>query len=249
MTSGLRKLIPSLLLVSFLAVGCSGQGSQFVGKWVNTTNASDTMEITRNGEQFLIITPHQKLGIGAVYKDGFLQVPSTMGALTLTYIKSSDTLVAPGLLGQIEYKRVDHFESPSGQFTVHTPGGTVTTNTTGSYSASDLGTDIYPGAQSAPGGMRMDVPTGSMVSGVFLTSDSKDMVVSFYKGKLGADASVFDTADGAVLTLSKGQQESVVVTVTAKPSENDGKTKIAIMHTRSNVRTRAAPLGATGIRR
>jgi len=142
-----------------------------------------------------------------------------------------------------------HANHSNGQVTMHTPGGSITANPSMTLTAADLGTEIYPGAQSASGGMRMDVPTGSLVSGVFLTSDSKDAVVSFYKGKLGADASVFDTADGAVLTLSKGQQESVVVTVTAKPSENDGKTKIAIMHTRSNVRTRAAPLGATGIRR
>jgi hypothetical protein len=79
----------------------------------------------------------------------------------------------------------------------------------------------------------MDLPTGSIVSGAFLTSDSKDAVVSFYKSKFGSDASVFDGGDSAVITLNKAPQDSVVVTVSSKPSENDGKTKIMIVHTKS----------------
>ena len=82
--------------------------------------------------------------------------------------------------------------------------------------------------------MRMELPTGSMVTGVFVTSDSKDQVVAFYKTKFGSGASTFDTSDGAILTLPKGQQESVMVTITAKPSQNDGKTKVVIVHTKNN---------------
>ena len=78
----------------------------------------------------------------------------------------------------------------------------------------------------------MDLPTGSMVSASFVTSDSKDAVVNFYKGKFGSDASVFDAADSAVISVNKGPQDSVVVTVTSKPSENNGKTKIVILHTK-----------------
>jgi hypothetical protein len=123
---------------------------------------------------------------------------------------------------------------PNGQMTLQTPEGKVDLNTTETYSASDLGTDIYPGAQSVKGGMRMESPTGSMVTGVFVTSDSKDQVVAFYKSKFGSGASTFDTADGAILTLPVGDKESVMVTVSAKQSENDGKTKLVIVHTKNN---------------
>ena len=37
-----------------------------------------------------------------------------------------------------------------------------------------------------------------------------------------------------MITLSKGDQETVLVTITGKPSENEGKTKIVIVHTTNN---------------
>ncbi len=79
----------------------------------------------------------------------------------------------------------------------------------------------------------MTLPTGSMVTAVYVTSDSKDQVLSFYKTRFGSQASVFDSPDGTVLTLNKGQQESVVVTITKGSSEYEGKTQIAIVHTAS----------------
>jgi len=117
------------------------------------------------------------------------------------------------------------------QVTLKTSDGNLNFNTSQTYSAADLGTDIYPGAASAKGGMKMSLPTGSMVTGIFVTSDSKDQVVSYYKGKFGSDASVMDMQDAAILTLKKGERESVMVTVSSKASDNDGKTKIAIVHT------------------
>ncbi len=95
-------------------------------------------------------------------------------------------------------------------------------------------TDIYPGGEPGHRGMTMDLPTGSMVTALYATSDSKDRVLSFYKARMGSAASIIDTEDGAIIALPKGQQESVVATITAKPSESDGKTQIAIVHTTSN---------------
>jgi hypothetical protein len=112
--------------------------------------------------------------------------------------------------------------------------GTLSFNAEQTYSAADLGTDLYPGAQSVKGGMKMTLPTGSMVSGIFVTTDSKDQVVAFYKSRFGSDASIMDMSDAAILTLKKGEKESVMVTVSSKASENDGKTKIAIVHTTNN---------------
>jgi len=127
-----------------------------------------------------------------------------------------------------------HVDGPNGQVTVNTPGGTITANQAQTFTASELGTDIYPGAQSGHGSMKMDLPTGSMMTGVFVTPDSKDQVVAFYKSKFGSGASVYDTANSALLTLNKTQQEAVMVTVTANSSQDGGKTRISIVHTKSN---------------
>ena len=145
-------------------------------------------------------------------------------------------LIGVGVAGYTVYRvsRAIHGNGTTNTMTITTPEGKVNLNTNETYSASDLGTDIYPGAQSIHGGMRMELPTGSMVTGVFVTSDSKDQVVAFYKTRFGSGASTFDTSDGAILTLPKGQQESVMVTITAKPSQNDGKTKVVIVHTKNN---------------
>jgi len=115
--------------------------------------------------------------------------------------------------------------------TVNTPGGTFTANSSEKFDASDLGTDLYPGAEAGKGGARMTLPGGSWVSAVFVTSDSKDQVVSFYKSRLGSEVSVYESADSAVLSAQKSKQESVIVTVTANKSEYNGKTQIAIVHT------------------
>jgi hypothetical protein len=124
-----------------------------------------------------------------------------------------------------------HVTGPNGQYTVSTPGGTITANSGETYTSADLGTEIYPGAVTGKGGMKMTMPTGSNVTAVFLTSDPKDQVVGFYKGKFGSDATVMDFGSSAILTVKKSEQESVTVTVTANPSQNGGKTQISIMHT------------------
>ncbi len=145
-------------------------------------------------------------------------------------------LLGAGVVGYGVW-RVAHavrMSSNGDRVTMSTPGGTVNLNAAQSYSASDLGTDIYPGAQPIKGGMKMSLPTGTMVTSVFLTQDSKDQVVSFYKSRCGGEASVMEAEDAAMLTLKKGEQESVMVTISSKASENDGKTKIAIIHTTTN---------------
>ena len=118
------------------------------------------------------------------------------------------------------------------KMSMNLPGGSFSAGASETFSASDLGTDVYPGAQSGKGSMRMTLPTGSMVSALYVTSDSKDQVIAFYKNKFGgANTTAFDSADGSVITYAKSQQESVVVTVTSNPSEFEGKTQIHIVHT------------------
>ena len=127
-----------------------------------------------------------------------------------------------------------HVSGNGSDVTLHTPGGTISANTSETFTSSDLGTDIYPGATSGKGSMRMSLPTGTMVSAVYLTGDSKDQVLNFYKTRFGSDASVYDSSDGTVLTVNKGQQESVVVTITKGSGDNEGKTEVHIVHTTSS---------------
>jgi hypothetical protein len=99
-----RTAIHSALLLALLLVGCSKPGSEFVGKWVNPANAGDSVQIDRNGTEFLITGP-DATKIGATLKDETLTMASPMSGMTFTYVKSSDTLLAPGVMGQVEYKR------------------------------------------------------------------------------------------------------------------------------------------------
>lgn len=117
------------------------------------------------------------------------------------------------------------------QMTMNLPGGSFSANAGENFSASDLGTDTYPGATAGKGGAKMTLPGGSWISAVYVTPDSKDQVVSFYKSRLGSELSVYDSADSAVLTAQKSKQEAVIVTVTANKSEYQGKTQITIVHT------------------
>ena len=130
--------------------------------------------------------------------------------------------------------RAIHVNGHNGQMTMQTPGGTITADSSQSFTASELGTDVYPGAQSVHGGMRMNLPTGSMVTGGFVTSDSKEQVLDYYKSKLGSGASTYDSGDSAMVTLGRGEQETIMVTISARASQEDGKTRIAIVHTKAN---------------
>jgi hypothetical protein len=110
-------------------------------------------------------------------------------------------------------------------------GGSISVGANQTFTAADLGTDIYPGATAGQGGMRMSTPSGSWVTAIFLTSDSKDQVVNFYKNKFGSDSATMDTGDTAILTLKRTEKESIMVTVSSRPNRDNGKTKIAITHT------------------
>ncbi len=150
-------------------------------------------------------------------------------------------VVGAGIFGYGVWRisRAVHVSGDKGQVTINTPGGAVTANSQEKFTASELGAEIYPGAKPGRGNMRMNLPNGSMVTATFVTSDTKDQVLAFYKAKFGSAATVIESGDGAVVTLPRGQQEAVIVTITPKSteprsSENDGKTTIAIMHTRNN---------------
>ncbi len=84
--------------------GCRSTGSQFLGKWVNKANSTDSFQVVRNGDEFLIVGESGK--IGAIYKDGALEVKGALFSANLTYVQKTDTLLGLGLFGNVEYKRL-----------------------------------------------------------------------------------------------------------------------------------------------
>lgn len=141
-----------------------------------------------------------------------------------------------GAIGFIGYRIAHslHVNQSTGETTITTPGGTITANSTENFTAADLGVDLYPGAQSAKGGMRMTLPTGPVVAANYLTSDPPGKVVAFYKDKLGSQATSMEFGGSAMVTLKKGEHEQITVTIAQQASQSDGKTQIHIMHTTVN---------------
>lgn len=127
----------------------------------------------------------------------------------------------------VQQKRADVLNAIQAQFESRLMKETLT--------ASDLGADIYPGAQMSKAVERTNSGDESTVSAYFVTSDSKAQVVDFYKkSKFGSDAILFDRDDGAIFSLMKSEQESVLVVIIPDLSEPGGKTYIHITHTTKN---------------
>jgi hypothetical protein len=124
--------------------------------------------------------------------------------------------------------KVVHVNHDGSAVELTTPGGTFSAGDT-VVSASDLGIDLYPGSSQQKGAVRISTPKGSTVTAVFETNDSLDKVLSWYKDKLGSGASIFQSEKSAVLTLADDAKKTSVM-VTISNEDNDGKTKIAVMH-------------------
>ncbi len=93
-----------ICLLGTTLTGCASKGSEFLGIWVNAQNPNDTFQVTRNGDEYLIVNQDKK--VGATFKNGNLEVGGgSLFSVNLTYVKQSDTILAPGFFGQIEYKR------------------------------------------------------------------------------------------------------------------------------------------------
>lgn len=101
-TSTLRYLSAFILSIAILT-GCASKGSEFLGAWVNTRNPTDTFQVVRNGDEFLIVNNGNK--IGATYEKGMLEIKGILVSTELTYDRKTDTILTPGYFGQTEYKR------------------------------------------------------------------------------------------------------------------------------------------------
>jgi hypothetical protein len=83
----------------------------------------------------------------------------------------------------------------------------------------------------------MNIAGSSVVSATFLTTDSKDKVVDFYKGKLGEGATSMDFGGSAMLMLKKSDQDQVTVTISQQSNQSEGKTQIHIQRTTTAKKT------------
>jgi hypothetical protein len=137
-----------------------------------------------------------------------------------------------GVIGFIGYRiaKSTHIDA-NGRVTMNTPMGTVTTTPVDNLSAAELGVEIYPGALSTHGSMRMEMPNGSGVTGAFLTSDSPAQVLAFYKDKLGSAATVRSLFGNTTLRLKINRMEFVEVRIRTFSNLDKGKTRILISHT------------------
>ena len=103
------------------------------------------------------------------------------------------------------------------------------TAASGAVSASELGVDVYPGAQAASDGDRSTSADSIAVSQSFVSSDEMDRVVDFYKKRMVGFASIYASGQGIVVSIRPSQKESVQVTLS--PARSGGKTSIFISHT------------------
>lgn len=140
-------------------------------------------------------------------------------------------LVVAGIVGYGIY-RVAHsiHKDANGEITINTPKGAISANPNETFTASDLGIAIYPGATQGKGGLRMTIGSKSMVTANFHTPDSPDKVMAFYKGIAGPNAQIMSSGSGGMITMQNGSN-SVTVTVSQSSSENNGETQITIVNT------------------
>lgn len=102
------KRIAGVMLALILAA-CGKPGADFEGKWA-VPDQPFSMTIERNADTFLVklsdsTKPNeQNPPIPAVLKDGQL-VLSTFANPTITYVKSSGTLLMSSSIGGYEFKR------------------------------------------------------------------------------------------------------------------------------------------------
>jgi hypothetical protein len=113
MARGLILTVVAACAVTILG-GCSkSEGDEFLGKWQNPAR-KESVEITKNGDGFLLADTHPNFFSGglttdkfpATYQKGVLQVAGGFGTANVGYDKEHDTLLMPTMGGSAELTRV-----------------------------------------------------------------------------------------------------------------------------------------------
>lgn len=91
--------------------------------------------------------------------------------------------------------------------------------------AVDTGIPVYPGAESSGAGAQMSMGAGTVKTQSYLTSDSADKVVAFYKDKLGSSAMVMSSQEGTTIQQAG---PTGIVTINIAPDQASGKIRISV---------------------
>lgn len=108
------KILPFVPMLVLLAA-CSkfqASGSEYVGSWKSSKDASRTLIVEQNGDTFMLSETAPERGkmktttMPAVLKDGVLKIENGFGVITIAHQVKNDTLVVPAPGGTAEYVRV-----------------------------------------------------------------------------------------------------------------------------------------------
>jgi hypothetical protein len=141
-------------------------------------------------------------------------------------------IIAVGVLGLgVWYVAKSTHKDANGQVTMNLPFGTIHTIPPDQITESDLGIPFYPGARCVTGA-RSETSGFTQLSAFFLTSDSTDNVIAFYKGKAGTGAQLITLPFGGTQFDVPGQAgTSVRVLITQRKNTSGGATSIQIVRT------------------
>jgi hypothetical protein len=103
------------------------------------------------------------------------------------------------------------------------------------FTESDLGVAIYPGAEPSLRGSRAEMAGKTMLDAAYFTQDSMDKVMAFYKKKAGPNAQPITTSHSSGFRLSKATGDTTTVWIMRVPDESGGKTYIEIGHVTKTV--------------
>jgi hypothetical protein len=95
-----------------------------------------------------------------------------------------------------------------------------------------LGIEVYPGAQTVSGEDQAATSDGSVVSATYVSSDTMNKVIDFYKVRMVGYASIYADGPGVVVSITRSPTDSIRVAIS--PAQSGGTTRIFISHTTSS---------------
>jgi hypothetical protein len=116
---------------------------------------------------------------------------------------------------------------------IPTPGGTIKMGETSAETPKEIGgVPVYPGAKAQRGGGQFSFGDKFQIGAQeFLTDDSVDQVLAFYRDKYGKDLNEVQSEGHYRLSVNTGtQQQPHMVTMDVVPDTDSGKTKIVMTH-------------------
>lgn len=140
-------------------------------------------------------------------------------------------IIGIGIVGYGVYRvaKTVHTDN-NGHFTMNTPLGAVHTVSSATFTESELGIPIYPGAEPSKDGVRMNVEGKTVITAIFLTPDSVDQVAAFYKDKAGSGSRSIAVLHGLNIHKSEGADTSLDIKIGESPGAGSGHTRIVIQH-------------------